>query len=132
VAADGDRPSILVIDDDAVIRGILVAYLAKKGFDVIAVPSYEIALRNYSAENFAAVFCDIIIEDGMGGVEGIQELRRVSPSAMIIAISGGFLGMLPGVALRMAEAAGADRALKKPIDFNELAGLLSDLANPSD
>jgi CheY-like chemotaxis protein len=73
-----ERPLVLVVDDDALLRRMLHRLLCPY-FDVLDVPSAEDALalvRNGAA--FDGILCDLHL-DGMSGVEFRKCLEGVNP-----------------------------------------------------
>jgi CheY-like chemotaxis protein len=64
---------ILVIDDEAVVRDLLVRVLSDVGHEVIAVETGEAALQQLAARPF-----DILVVDkNLPGISGIEVLRLV-------------------------------------------------------
>jgi DNA-binding NtrC family response regulator len=65
--------SILVIDDDALIRKTLTSHLAKQGFDVRSAEDGETGLRAYDDRESDLVLLDIRLPD----VDGLDVLRQI-------------------------------------------------------
>ena len=63
--ADGSRPSILVVDDEAMIRAILQRAL-RRVYDVTAVEGPQEALEAMAARRFDLVMTDINMPGGSG------------------------------------------------------------------
>ncbi|NDD27429.1 MAG: response regulator [Proteobacteria bacterium] len=82
-----DRRSILVVDDEAMIRGILVRALGRR-HDVTAVESPQEALEALQAHAFDLVLTDINMPGGSGlDLAGtIRSERRSLPIAFITAV----------------------------------------------
>jgi diguanylate cyclase (GGDEF)-like protein len=81
-----ERPNILIIDDDAQIRGLLTELLSPKN-DCTAVGSAEDALAILRSINFDLVISDI----NMGGISGLDLVPRViaqNPDTVVVMISG--------------------------------------------
>jgi DNA-binding NtrC family response regulator len=76
-------PHILVADDDKSIRLLLDTGLKLNGFQVTVVRSGREALEAAKATPFDAVLSDIYMPDG-GGLELVEDLVRVQPSAPVI------------------------------------------------
>jgi CheY-like chemotaxis protein len=87
-AASSPR-SILLVDDDHFIRGVLRTFLIKQGYQVLVAASGEEALR-LSEEHTAAL--DLVITDlimpGMSGQEMVQRLLAGRPGLRVIYMSG--------------------------------------------
>jgi len=119
------RPVILIIDDEPVIAQSLTPLLEPLEFQVIAAASAERGLAYFRRQAPAVTFVDILMPE-QDGIETILEMRRHSPSAKIIAMSGG--GQIAGIHyLAMAVKLGADVALEKPIDCDKLLTALRTL-----
>jgi DNA-binding response OmpR family regulator len=67
--------SILIVDDDAVIRRVLSSYLKKKGFFVLCAANGNEALTILQHSNVDIVVLDIIMP-GMDGLTALAELRN--------------------------------------------------------
>jgi CheY-like chemotaxis protein len=80
-------PRILVIDDDAMIRTLLRAILEREGYDVSEASNGADGLQQYQA-----TLPDLVITDlqmpVMDGFQLLQELQRMAPTPVVIAISG--------------------------------------------
>ena len=109
-----DQPSILVIDDDETIRGLLRAILEREGYLVSDAPDGDKGFKKYQESPTDLVITDLIMP-GKEGIETIRDLRKKFPHVKIIAVSGG--GRIgPDSYLKMAKGVGAVRTLSKPID----------------
>jgi DNA-binding NtrC family response regulator len=76
--------SILIVDDDALIRKTLAAHLAKQGFDVRTAEDGESGLTAAADFNPDVVLCDIRLPD-IDGLEVLQRLKGSgSPAAVVI------------------------------------------------
>lgn len=119
---------ILVMDDDDVLRFILVETLQSEGYEVFAVNNGDDGLLAMREKPFDLVVTDIIMP-GREGIETIIELRRNYPRLKILAMSGGGL-VAPSEYLDNARDFGADRTLQKPFKTSaflaEVAALLAD------
>jgi two-component system, cell cycle sensor histidine kinase and response regulator CckA len=85
--------SILVMDDEQLVRDIASSMLRHLGYDVTTCTKGEEALQLYkgameSGKPFMAVIMDLVIQGGMGGVEAARVIRRYDPQAWLIASSG--------------------------------------------
>ncbi len=88
-----DKKSILVMDDEKIVRSVVIEMLSTLGFDSFSVTGGDTCVEEYKkrlAENkpFSAVFLDLTIPGGMGGKEAAAEILKMDPSACLIAISG--------------------------------------------
>jgi CheY-like chemotaxis protein len=84
---------ILVVDDDDAVRRSAEKVLKRLGYRVElakdgaeGVGIYEKAMKG--ERPFDAVIMDLTIPGGMGGKEGVRELKRIDPDAKAIVSSG--------------------------------------------
>jgi nitrogen-specific signal transduction histidine kinase len=88
-AEKGNNETILVVDDEELIREMLKEYLEEQGYVVLTAADGHEALRIYK-ENVATI--DIVITDlgmpEMGGEELFRCLQSVNPSAKVMVSSG--------------------------------------------
>lgn len=85
--------SILVMDDEDIIRKLATQMLEKMGFGVTVARSGEEALRLYhqaftAGQAFDAVILDLTVPGGMGGKETIGKLLELDPNVKAIVSSG--------------------------------------------
>jgi two-component system, chemotaxis family, chemotaxis protein CheY len=120
---------ILVIDDAATVRHLMRRVLIEAGHTVIEAADGEIGLSMFAAQLPALVITDLFMPN-REGIETIQELRRLSPGARIIAMSAS--GSASGkLYLGAARKLGADAILPKPFKPAELLDAVEDtLAGP--
>ena len=109
-------PTILVVEDDVLIRSVVAGYLRDCGFDVIEANGADEAIRMLQAEvRIDVVFSDIQMPGSMDGFGLAQWVRRERPSLKVILTSG---------AARTAKEAGdlceQGPILAKPYDHAEL------------
>lgn len=103
---------VLVIDDDELVLTMLESVLLAAGHKVITATDGDQGLRALRRHPVDIIVTDIIMP-GKEGIETIIEIRRLSPTIPIIAISGG--GLHAGrLYLEAAARLGATRTLAKP------------------
>jgi len=120
---------ILIIDDDAMIRGLLREWLESAGHEVIDAEDGNVGVKLYKQNPSDLVITDIVMPD-KEGIETIREIRRDFPDAKIIAVSGGGSLMSGSACLDLAEGLGVQRALAKPIDLPELLLTIREVLQP--
>ncbi|MCB1886077.1 MAG: response regulator [Rhodocyclaceae bacterium] len=121
---------ILLVDDDELVRYALAKALRRAGHEVLEAASGEGVPARVEAESIEILITDLVMPD-QEGIGLIRELRAVSATLPIIAISGG--GRVSGEQyLRMAARLGADATLAKPFDHKELLALVARLAAARD
>ncbi len=114
--------TILVIDDEEMVRATLRLALEDAGHRVLEAGNGEEGLRLLEANSIDLTITDIIMPE-KEGIETIIEIRRRRPEAKIIAISGG--GRSQSIDfLRIAERLGAVHSLAKPFSPQMLLQLV--------
>lgn len=109
---------ILVIDDDPVVRGMLVEMLRREGYDVDEAEDGRAGMRRFRAQPAALVITDVVMPE-QEGLETLMQLRHANPAVLVIAISGG--GRVgPDSYLNSARTLGANAILAKPFGREEL------------
>jgi DNA-binding NtrC family response regulator len=121
------RTSVLVVDDEPIIRANLAEFLHAEGFAVEAVGTGEDALDRAARQKFDVVLCDVNLP-GLDGLEVLERLARVSPESFVILITA------YGTVETAVEAfqKGAHDYLLKPIILHEVAGKIRRLLRQRD
>lgn len=110
---------LLVVDDDKLICWALEKEFAGSGHSTTVVENGAEALAEMRRHPYDVVFLDIHLPD-MNGIEILQEIRRISPAACIVIMSGD-----ASVSNRQrAFNGGAVQFLEKPFDLSEIHGLM--------
>ncbi|MFW5784688.1 MAG: response regulator [Chitinispirillaceae bacterium] len=109
--------SILVIDDELIIREMIQTILEDEGFRVhLASDGGEGLKLCRDIPDIKLVITDIVMPE-KEGLETIHELRNITPGLKIMAVSG--VGNKDAY-LKMAKSLGADLILPKPFSADEL------------
>jgi two-component system response regulator CpxR len=112
-AAEGS-PSILLVDDDADLCGLMSEYFAGKGYRVDVAPDGRVGLRLALHGSYELVILDVTIPT-LGGLEVLRQLRQRSDVPVIM------LTARTSERDRIAGLeSGADDYLPKPFDPGEL------------
>ena len=92
----GER--VLVVEDDADVRRIAIAFLRSGGYDVRAVPDGDTALAMLRAERFDLLFSDVMLGPGMDGQAMAMAARDSHPRIAVLLATGyeAPLGEAPG------------------------------------
>ncbi len=107
--------SVLVIDDDPLIRKTLSSYLSKKGFEALVAEDGEEGLQKYEEHIPDLVILDIRLPD-VDGLEVLGRIREKNPNASIIIMTA-YDDMKTTIeAIKL----GAFEYLVKPLDYVEL------------
>lgn len=113
------NPRVLVLDDDAELRGMLRRYLGEHGFDVTAVATAEQLDRHLQREPYDALVLDLMMpgEDGLSICRRLRVTGQTIPILMLTA-KGDPVDRIIGLEM------GADDYLSKPFDPRELIARL--------
>jgi len=124
-AATTVLPTILVVDDDEVVSLTLNLLLEDEGYRVVVARDGTQGRAAYDELRPDLVITDIIMPNGTG-MSLTAGIRHAYPAAKIIAISGsGRIGDTDF--LEMAKELGANAAIAKPFDPEELLGVVRSL-----
>lgn len=82
-----DRPSILVVDDEKVIRDMLADLLDMEGFQVRTAEDGAGALEELSRAHYDLVLSDLKMPR-MGGIALLDQIGRVAPQAVTVIMTG--------------------------------------------
>ncbi|MFO0983630.1 MAG: response regulator [Planctomycetota bacterium] len=116
---------ILIIEDDAQLRAMLRQMLESAGHEVSDAQDGRTGVAQWASSPADLIITDILMPD-KDGLEAIMEVRRTTPHAKIIAITGG--GNVGRVnLLHIANQLGAQRTLLKPFDRRELLSTVREL-----
>lgn len=117
--------SILIMDDDESIRGILSDMLKHLGYKTVLARDGEEALDIFlknakSGKFFKAVILDLTVPGGMGGEKTVKEIRKMN-STIPVFVSSGYS---EDPAISRPEDFGFTSSIRKPFQVMELAEML--------
>jgi len=115
-----ERPKILLIEDNRLLRWWMTKSLTQEGFLVVAPPTVDEALRLGTAYPFDVLVSDWRLPDGHDGMEVLTAVRRAFPRIASILISAEADAELTERALD----AGFDRVMQKPLEVSEIVGAI--------
>jgi signal transduction histidine kinase/DNA-binding NarL/FixJ family response regulator len=116
-------PLVLVVDDVAINRRVLVAELQQAGYAAVTAADGEGALAVLRQRHIAAVLMDLQLP-GMGGPETTRRIRALPPpvgQVPVLAVTAHAGAEARAVAI----AAGMDAVLQKPVGAASLAAALA-------
>jgi two-component system cell cycle response regulator CpdR len=105
---------VLIIEDDEVMREMLMDMMESEGLSSIGAENGNIAIELLAKTKFDLVITDLIMPE-REGLETIFYLKQHHPSIPIIAISGG-ARLEPKSYLSVAKTFGVNYTFEKPID----------------
>jgi DNA-binding NtrC family response regulator len=80
------QPTILIVEDEDLMRGILVNLMSDAGFRAIAAAGGEQALELFAAESPALTITDIAL-GRMDGIELLTRIKQLDEEAMVMMIT---------------------------------------------
>jgi DNA-binding NtrC family response regulator len=119
----GAMTRILVIDDDATIRGVIERVLKRAGYEVVMAVNGEDGLEQHRTNPANLIITDLFMPQ-REGLETIIQLRREFPAVPVVAISGE--KSTSSNMLTAAAKLGAAKVLEKPFDSKTLLGVVQD------
>ena len=122
--ADSDRKTILIVDDEEIIREFVAESMAFYGYQTISAANGEEALQLYqkSGSRIDLVLLDISMP-GMGGFHCLEKLLEIDPEVKVVMTSGYFPDGLKNDPLKK----GARGFLNKPFKVEALMEKISSL-----
>jgi phosphoserine phosphatase RsbU/P len=103
--------TLLIIDDDEVVRASLAAYLEDSGFSVLQASNGLQGLQVFERDKPDLVICDLRMPQ-VGGLELIRQVTDIAPQTPVIVVSGAGVMNDAVEALRL----GAADYLIKPLE----------------
>ena len=111
----GARRRVLVVDDRAENRSLLVDLLAPLGFELAEADNGRTALTRVGDFAPDLVLMDLVMPE-MDGFEATRHIRARSPATLVIALSASVFEH----SRRQSEAAGCDAFVQKPVQAQDL------------
>jgi two-component system response regulator RegA len=113
-------PSILLVDDDEVLRERLATAIRARGYEVRTAGNAEEALREATKDSPEMAVLDLRMPGG-SGIELMRELKRQDPATRVLMLTG--YGSIATAVEAVRE--GAVGYLPKPADADEILAALN-------
>src|ERR1700675_149175 len=111
---------VLLVDDDAAVRGMMNQGLQRRGFEVATAASVTEALKRIATESFDVLITDLHMPDPGDGFTVVSAMRHSHPNALTMLVSG-----YPDVQSAMAAILlEADEIVVKPFEIWRLTELV--------
>jgi DNA-binding NtrC family response regulator len=117
--------SILVVDDDPVIRRLLEQRLTKEKYEVAVAEDGYVAEKFLRTRFFDVVLTDLMMPGDIGGIEVLEIAKEISNKTEVVLITAHSSVDTAVDAMKK----GAIDYLEKPINFDELFLRLNKIAN---
>jgi CheY-like chemotaxis protein len=114
-----EGPTVLVMDDDRLVRDLLKRFLVKEGYRVVLVANGEDGLRQARELRPALITLDVV----MSGMDGWTVLKTLKGDPAIAHIPVVMITIVDNPALGLS--LGASEYMTKPIDWRKLGAALS-------
>jgi CheY-like chemotaxis protein len=125
-----DMIEILIVDDDALMRGMLAEWLSEAGYHVRQAENGTNALQMLRGRPAGLLITDMDMP-GRDGAQTLDEARRMLPGLPVIAISGGARDGRRNWAATALEF-GAAKALAKPFERQDLLAAVAQVVSRDD
>lgn len=109
------QASVLIVDDEEIIRTTLEEFLRGEGFSARSAASAEEALRLVGGQDFELAICDVQLP-GMDGIDLLGRMLKINPQMLVLMITA-YATVEDAVE---AFKAGAHDYLMKPIIFDDV------------
>jgi CheY-like chemotaxis protein len=119
----GRRATVLVVDDEELVRYVTQELLTCLGYDSVAASSGEEAVEKIRAGLRPDLVLLDIVMAGMGGVEAFRSIRRMVPSIPVL-LSSGFTDPEAAAMLRNE---GLNGVISKPYRMESLSARIREV-----
>jgi sigma-B regulation protein RsbU (phosphoserine phosphatase) len=121
IQADG-KNRILIVDDEEILRNLIVKFMRKEGYEPIEAADGETAIELYRITTPTVVLSDVRMP-GIDGIKLLNEIKKIDPQAVIILMTG----FGDEQTLLEALRGGATNFFKKPFNFREVADVINSI-----
>ncbi len=115
----GQRPSLVVVDDEQGILDVITRFGERAGFDVVACAGGRQAIAQLQTRRADVAMVDLRMPD-IGGLDVIRAIREIDPNCQSVLMTGYATVDTAVEAIKL----GAMDYLRKPLDFARLEQLL--------
>jgi CheY-like chemotaxis protein len=122
--------TILIIDDDPQIRGMLREALEMTGHVVVESVNGAEGVERYRSQPADLIICDLVMPE-KSGITMIRELVQDFPELKFITMSG-FTKSLGFTSLEFTKKLGAQWALPKPFELADMVEAVQKALNQKD
>ena len=105
--------TILLVDDEELLRAGVQEMLELQGFTVITAVNGEQALTCLAEKHIDLIITDLVMPK-MDGIDFVQQLRKSWPDMPVIVVSGSTRNIMQRYGIDTIQVPGADASLSKP------------------
>jgi two-component system chemotaxis response regulator CheY len=110
---------VLLVDDSGLARRSTRRTLEQAGYDVVEAEDGLSALERFAVDKPDVVLLDLVMK-GMYGLDVLEKLREIDPSARVIVVSAD----VQTSSREMVQAAGASGFINKPAAAGQIAAMI--------
>lgn len=115
---DRDNISVLVVDDEPVLRELVSFILNDKGFNVMTAESGDVAFKMVCDSHYDVIVSDVRMPNG-SGIDLLNKLNTLPERPTVFLVSG-----YSEISLDDARRLGAQDLLNKPVDYDSLCSAI--------
>jgi DNA-binding NtrC family response regulator len=83
----GRRYRVLVVEDEALMRSIIMDLMRGEGYEVVEAPSGEVAWQIFEQEKIDLAILDLNLSGGSSGLDVLKKMRDVDSEVMAIIVT---------------------------------------------
>jgi CheY-like chemotaxis protein len=118
--------TILLVEDEELLRAGVQEMLEIQGFRVISAPNGQEALACLTSERIDLVVTDLVMPQ-MNGIDFVQQLRDIRPDVPVIVVSGSTRNIMQRFGIDTIQVPGANASLSKPFKSIDLLAQIRQL-----
>lgn len=118
--------TILLVEDEELLRAGVQEMLEIQGFRVITAPNGHEALACLTSEVIDLVVTDLVMPQ-MNGIDFVQQLRKIRPDVPVIVVSGSTRNIMQRFGIDTIQVPGANASLSKPFKSIDLVAQIRQL-----
>jgi two-component system, response regulator, stage 0 sporulation protein F len=118
---------VLVVDDDAAIRRMVVAVLTREGYEVEEAATGQQALEEIAWDGYQAIVLDLMMPI-VSGYDVLRAISNVRPHSRCVII----MSAAPQRAIDDVDASIVRAKLRKPFNIQELVGAVRSCVGDTD
>ncbi len=115
--------SILLIDDEPMVRDIIQKFLTFRGHRVAVADTGSEGIAAFKKEGFDLVITDLGMP-GMSGWDAAREIKRLNSKVLVVLMTGWSADLDP----QKVKESGVDRVVQKPFDVDDVLALVGEAA----
>lgn len=120
------QATILLVEDEELLRAGVQEMLELQGFRVITAADGQQALACLAAESIDLVVTDLVMPK-MNGIDFVQQLRTIRPDVPVIVVSGSTRNIMQRFGIDTIQVPGANASLPKPFKGVDLVAQIRQL-----